>query len=66
LANHGILLCKYHHLLYHNRGYEIRCDRDGRYWKVPPASIDPEQTPIRMPLKTRNLRDLGLPAAVAV
>jgi hypothetical protein len=66
LIANGILLCKYHHLLYHNRGYEIRCDRDGRYWKVPPVSVDPEQTPILMPLKTRNLRDLGLLAAVAV
>jgi hypothetical protein len=66
LISNGILLCKYHHLLYHNRGYEIACDREGRYWKVPPASVDPGQTPIPMPLKTRNLRDLGLLAAVAV
>jgi hypothetical protein len=66
LIANGILLCKYHHLLYHNRGYEITCDREGRYCKVPPASVDPAQTPIPMPLKTRNLRDLGLLGAVAV
>jgi len=42
----------------------IRCDRDGTYWKVPPVSVDPEQTPVLMPLKTRNLRDLGLLVAV--
>jgi hypothetical protein len=66
LIANGILLCRYHHLLYHNRGHEITCDREGRYWKVPPRSVDPEQTPIRMPLKTRNLRDLGLPTTIAV
>ncbi|HEY1530926.1 MAG TPA: hypothetical protein VGF80_08930 [Galbitalea sp.] len=66
LIVNGILLCKYHHLLYHNRGYEITCDREGRYWKIPPQSTDAEQKPIAMPLKTRNLRDLGLLAAVAV
>jgi hypothetical protein len=65
IAN-GILLCKFHHLMYHNRGYEITCDREGRYWKVPPSSIDSGQTPILMPLKSRNLHDLGLFAAVAV
>jgi Domain of unknown function (DUF222) len=66
LIINGILLCKYHHLFYHNRGYEITCDSDGRYWKVPPPSVDPEQRPTLMPLKTRNLRDLGLHAAVAI
>ena len=66
LVVNGILLCKYHHLLYHNKGYEIMCDSEGRYWKVPPASVDPRQRPIAMPLKTRNLRDLALLAAVAV
>ncbi|HEX4058526.1 MAG TPA: HNH endonuclease signature motif containing protein, partial [Galbitalea sp.] len=54
----AILLCKYHHLLYHNRGYEIALHDDGSYWKIPPKSVDPDQTPIPMPLKTRNLNDL--------
>ena len=40
-------------------GYEIRQTNDGRYWKIPPPTIDPNQTPISMPLKTRNLRDLA-------
>jgi hypothetical protein len=57
IAN-AILLCKYHHLLYHNRGYEIALDDNGTYWKIPPKTIDPEQTPTPMPLKTRNLNDL--------
>ncbi len=59
LVNNGILLCKHHHLLYHNRGYEIELDGNGDYWKIPPASVDPTRTPIPMPLKTRNLRDLA-------
>ena len=59
LVNNGILLCKHHHLLYHNHGYEIELDDHGNYWKIPPASVDPAQTPIPMPLKTRNLRDLA-------
>ncbi|HEX4059260.1 MAG TPA: DUF222 domain-containing protein [Galbitalea sp.] len=58
LVENGILLCKFHHLKYHNEGYEIRRDTFGTYWKIPPASIDPEQTPIAMPLKTRNIADL--------
>jgi hypothetical protein len=58
LIENGILLCKYHHLLYHNRGYEIRCDEAGNYFKIPPSSVDPGQQPIPMPLKTRNLADL--------
>jgi hypothetical protein len=56
--DNAILLCKHHHLLYHNTGYEIRHDQAGNYWKIPPTSIDPNQTPIPMPLKTRNLHDL--------
>jgi hypothetical protein len=54
----GILLCKYHHLKYHNDGYEICRDSFGKYWKIPPKWIDPDQSPILMPLKTRNLADL--------
>ncbi len=56
--SNAILLCKHHHLLYHNRGYEIFQDDSGTYWKIPPTSVDPDQTPIVMPLKTRNLQDL--------
>jgi len=58
VIRNGILLCKYHHLLYHNGGYQIRVDDTGNYWKIPPTSINPDQTPIPMPFKTRNLQDL--------
>ena len=59
LIHNGILLCKYHHLKYHNDGYEIQVDEQGRYWKIPPTTVDPAQAPILMPLKTRNLADLA-------
>ena len=58
VLDNGILLCKFHHLKYHNDHYEIVRDADGRYWKVPPTSVDPNQTAIFMPLKSRNLHDL--------
>jgi hypothetical protein len=47
----GVLLCRRHHLLLHNTGWQITCDR-GRYFMRPPASIDPTRT--RMPLRSRN------------
>ena len=58
LIVNGILLCKFHHLKYHNDGIEIVINETGQYWKIPPATTDPDQTPILMPLKTRNLADL--------
>jgi Domain of unknown function (DUF222) len=56
--DNAILLCKYHHLKYHNDGIEITLDTAGSYWKIPPTTVDPTQTPTLMPLKTRNLHDL--------
>jgi hypothetical protein len=56
--DNAILLCKYHHLKYHNDGIEITLDAAGSYWKIPPTSMDPTQSPTLMPLKTRNLHDL--------
>ncbi|MGV8896065.1 MAG: DUF222 domain-containing protein [Rhodoglobus sp.] len=41
----GVLLCRHHHMLAHNNGWEIS-RRDSRYWIIPPPSIDPAQTPI--------------------
>ncbi|WP_167139224.1 HNH endonuclease signature motif containing protein [Diaminobutyricimonas sp. TR449] len=53
----GILLCRYHHLLFHNNHWEIHY-RDGHYWLIPPPDIDPEQTPRLMRSKSAALRDL--------
>jgi hypothetical protein len=68
LVNNGILLCRYHHLKYHNEGWEIRRDElspsnlspsdFGQYWLIPPVSRDVEQTPILMPSKSAAMRDL--------
>jgi hypothetical protein len=55
----GILLCKHHHLKYHNEGWEIDRDRAGAYWLIPPHAIDPKQTPVRMPMRSRALRELA-------
>ncbi|MEP6479751.1 MAG: DUF222 domain-containing protein [Rhodoglobus sp.] len=38
----GVLLCRHHHMLLHNNGWEIIRDRD-RYWLKPPRSEDPDQ-----------------------
>ncbi|MDJ0335323.1 DUF222 domain-containing protein [Salinibacterium sp. G-O1] len=48
----GVLLCRHHHMLAHNNGWEISL-RDSRYWIIPPPSIDPTQTPI--PAQSRGL-----------
>ena len=50
----GILLCRRHHLLFHNNRWEITRDADG-YWLTPPREIDPTQTRIPMPTKARSL-----------
>jgi hypothetical protein len=58
LIENGILLCKWHHLKYHNEGYEIEVDEDGNYWQIPPVSVDPQQERVAMPLKSTAIADL--------
>jgi len=48
----GILLCKHHHLLVHNNGWEIVDDPVHGFALVPPPSVDPTQTPRPMPTKS--------------
>ncbi|GAB3607348.1 hypothetical protein GCM10027413_27570 [Conyzicola nivalis] len=53
----GVLLCKFHHLLCHNNGWEI--ERVGtEYFLVPPPDVDPSQTRRPMPSKSPAMRDL--------
>jgi hypothetical protein len=58
LIENGIPMCKWHHLKYHNEGYEIEVDNNGNYWQIPPTRIDPEQKRIAMPLKSTTIADL--------
>jgi hypothetical protein len=54
----GILLCRHHHLLFHNNGWEITRDEDWRYWLIPPPQQDPGQTPIELVSKDPAMRDI--------
>jgi hypothetical protein len=53
----GILLCKHHHLLFHNNGWQVRRDPDNTYWLIPPPGIDATQTPRPMPAESPAIRD---------
>ena len=54
----GILLCRHHHLLFHNNGWEIQRDKNSRYWLIPPPERDPDQVPIELVSKNPAMRDL--------
>jgi len=54
----GVLLCKHHHMLHHNTGWEIARDTRGRYWLTPPPTVDPDQTPIELTTRSRVMADL--------
>jgi hypothetical protein len=58
VIENGILLCRWHHLKYHNEGYEIEHDAGGAYWLVPPESVDPKENRIPMPLKSNAIAAL--------
>lgn len=61
----GILLCRHHHLLFHNNGWEIQRDKNSRYWLIPPPGQDPNQTPIELVSKSLAMRDLRREVALA-
>ena len=47
----GILLCRHHHLLAHNNGWEISRDA-ADFALIPPSDIDPMRTPIPLPAQS--------------
>ena len=53
----GILLCRFHHLMIHNDGWEV-VRQGGEFFVVPPASQDPQRRPIPAPARSRTLRRL--------
>jgi hypothetical protein len=61
----GILLCKHHHLLFHNNGWEIERDPDNRFWLIPPVGVDVGQIPRLMNSKSAAVRDLMAERAAA-
>jgi hypothetical protein len=51
----GVLLCRHHHMLVHNNGWQVtRAGTD--YFVVPPRSIDQEQLPIPAPAQRMHAR----------
>jgi len=51
----GVLLCRHHHLLLHNNGWQISLI-DGQYWLTPPPNVDTEQRPILLASKSPAVR----------
>jgi hypothetical protein len=61
-VRNGILLCKHHHLLLHNNGWDIIREPDENgiedYWLIPPPDVDPQQKRIAMPSKSAAMNQL--------
>lgn len=53
----GLLLCRHHHMLIHNNGWEIR-RTNGVTEFIPPPDVDPHQTPIPARAKSPALTRL--------
>lgn len=52
----GVLLCRFHHLYVHDRGWRIirgSGEDSALYQAIPPASHDPSRTPIALPTRRR-------------
>lgn len=57
----GLILCRHHHRLVHDQGWEFRhrlVDGAQRFDIVPPASIDPRQRPVLLPSRSAAYRRL--------
>lgn len=62
--DHGVLLCRFHHMQLHNNHWEIqRLPRKAAgtsvdFWLIPPATVDPNQLPIPLRSKSLLIRNL--------
>ena len=56
-TDRGILLCRHHHMLVHNNGWEITRTHGTTHF-IPPPDIDPHQKPIRARTKSPALTRL--------
>ncbi len=57
-VRNGILLCRYHHMLVHNRGWAIIRDGGGAFWLKPPKDDDLTQKLVPMPSKNPLIRTM--------
>ena len=51
----GVLLCRFHHVLLHNNGWDIHRDQAG-YWLKPPRTVDRNQVLLATPSKSPIIR----------
>jgi hypothetical protein len=58
----GVLLCRHHHLLVHNNGWEIRRDNNDTYWLTAPRDAGHGPEPIPLVSKSPVIRGLYPPA----
>ncbi len=72
--DHGVLLCRFHHMQLHNNHWEIqRLPRDAAgavmgddrgvgtltgFWLIPPPAADPDQSPVPLHSKSLLIRKL--------
>jgi hypothetical protein len=54
----GVPLCRHHHLLFHNNGWEIVRDEESRYWLIPPHDQSASRTPVELKPNGPAMRDL--------
>jgi hypothetical protein len=56
---HGVLLCRFHHMLLHNNHWELRrLPGEAGFWLIPPPTVDPDQQPIRLRSKSPLIRQV--------